>query len=48
LEELDLVVLARKDADKLDNRELKDTLEALWQDLHNKKTRAAAKTQSNR
>ena len=48
LDELDLVVLARKDADKLDNRELKDTIEALWQDLYIKKTRATAKTQGNR
>lgn len=33
LNKLDLVVLARKDADKLDNKQLKNTIESLWQDL---------------
>lgn len=47
LDKLDLVVLARKDADKLDNKQLKNTIEALWQDLHDKVKRAAAKSQSN-
>lgn len=44
---LDLVVLARKDADKLDNTQLKTTIESLWQDLQEKTKRAAAKSQSN-
>lgn len=48
LDELDLVVLARKDADKLDNKELKDSIDSLWQDLHNKMKRAAAKSQGDR
>ncbi len=48
LENLDLVVLARKDADKLDNKQLKTTIETLWQDLHSKIQRAAAKSQGNR
>lgn len=43
LEELDLVVLARKDADKLNNKELKAIFESLWQDLQDKMTRSAAK-----
>ncbi len=30
---LDLVVLARKDADKLDNRALTEKLNGLWKDL---------------
>lgn len=47
LDHLDLVVLARKDADKLSNFQLKNTIETLWQDLHNKTVRAAAKTQSD-
>lgn len=47
LNELDLVVLARKDADKLDNQELRDTIESLWRDLHSKTERAAAKSQGN-
>ncbi len=33
---LDLVVLARKDADKLNNKQLKQTIESLWQDLDSK------------
>lgn len=48
LDKLDLVVLARKDADKLDNEELKNTIETLWQDLHSKMKRAAAKSQGDR
>ena len=48
LESLDLVVLARKDADKLDNKQLKTTIDNLWQDLHGKIQRAAAKSQGNR
>jgi len=48
LGDLDLVVLARKDADKLDNKALKDTIESLWQDLHGKLQRAAAKSQGDR
>lgn len=44
---LDLVVLARKDADKLDNAQLKTTIETLWQDLQEKNKRAAAKSQGN-
>ncbi|MBL4580416.1 MAG: ribonuclease P protein component [Gammaproteobacteria bacterium] len=44
LDKLDLVVLARKDADKLDNKELIDTINSLWQDLHSKIKRAAAKS----
>lgn len=44
LDKLDLVVLARKDADKLDNKELVDTINSLWQDLHSKIKRAAAKS----
>ncbi len=48
LDKLDLVVLARKDADKLDNKELIDTIDSLWQDLHGKMKRAAAKSQGDR
>jgi len=48
LDQLDLVVLARKDADKLDNKELIDTIDSLWQDLHSKMKRAAAKSQGDR
>lgn len=48
LDTLDLVVLARKDADKLNNSQLKDTIESLWQDLHTKMKRAAAKNQDDR
>ncbi len=47
LDKLDLVVLARKDADKLDNIQLKSTIETLWQDLHGKTKRAAAKSQGD-
>lgn len=48
LDKLDLVVLARKGADKLDNKELIDTINSLWQDLHGKTKRAAAKSQGDR
>ena len=48
LDKLDLVVLARKDADKLNNKELKETIDSLWQDLHGKIKRAAAKSQDDR
>ena len=43
LHKLDLVVLARKGADKLNNKELIDTINSLWHDLHGKVKRAAAK-----
>lgn len=42
---LDLVVLARKGADKLDNKELKATIDSLWLDLQSKIKRATAKSQ---
>ena len=32
---MDLVVLARKDADKLDNKELASKLNILWKDIAN-------------
>ena len=48
LDKLDLVVLARKGADKLDNKELKVAIDCLWQDLHKKMKRAAAKNQDDR
>ncbi len=48
LSQLDLVVLARKDADKLGDEALRATIESLWQDLHGKSERAAAKSQGNR
>lgn len=48
LDKLDLVVLARKGADKLDNKELKEIIDSLWQDLHGKMKRAAAKSQGDR
>jgi ribonuclease P protein component len=48
LDKLDLVVLARKDADKLDNKELIETIDSLWQDLHSKMKKAAAKSQGDR
>lgn len=48
LDRLDLVVLARKDADKLGNKELKATIDSLWQDLQDKMKRAAAKSQGDR
>ncbi len=48
LDKLDLVVLARKGADKLDNKELIETIDSLWQDLHRKMKRAAAKNQDDR
>ena len=48
LDKLDLVVLARKGADKLDNKELIETIDSLWQDLHKKMKRDAAKSQDDR
>ncbi|PCI77431.1 MAG: ribonuclease P protein component [SAR86 cluster bacterium] len=48
LDKLDLVVLARKDAHTLDNKELKETIDSLWQDLHGKMKRAAAESQGDR
>lgn len=39
LDNLDLVVLARKDADKLENQAITDQLNQLWQDLAKKLTR---------
>jgi ribonuclease P protein component len=36
LNKLDLVVLARKGADKLNNKQLKSTIGSLWQDLESK------------
>ena len=48
LNKLDLVVLARKDADKLNNKDLIDTINSLWQDLHAKMIRTAAKNQDDR
>ena len=48
LNKLDVVVLARKDADKLTNKELIDTIDSLWQDLHTKMIRTAAKNQDDR
>ncbi len=35
---LDLVVLARKDADTLDNKQLSEKMGILWKDLHSKRT----------
>lgn len=48
LDKLDLVVLARKDADKLDNKELINTIDSLCKDLHGKINRAATKSQDDR
>ena len=48
LDKLDLVVLARKGADKLNNKELIDTINSLWHDLHDKMKRAAAKSLNDR
>ena len=48
LNKLDVVVLARKDADKLNNEDLVDTINSLWQDLHAKMIRTAAKNQDDR
>lgn len=48
LDKLDLVVLARKGADKLDNKELKATIDSLWLDLQGKMKRATAKSQDDR
>ncbi len=38
---LDLVVLARKDADKLNNKKLNDIIESLWRDLDSKRKHTA-------
>ena len=48
LNKLDVVVLARKDADKLNNEDLVDTINSLWQDLHAKMIRTAAKNSDDR
>jgi len=48
LNKLDLVVLARKGADKLNNKELIDTINSLLHDLHGKMKRAAAKSLNDR
>jgi ribonuclease P protein component len=48
LNKLDVVVLARKDADKLTSKELIDTIDSLWLDLHAKMIRTAAKNQDDR
>ena len=45
---LDVVVLARNDADELKDIELIDAIDSLWQDLHAKMIRASAKTKNNR
>jgi ribonuclease P protein component len=42
LNNLDLVVLARKDADKLENQAIVDQLNQLWQDLAKKLTRVSS------
>lgn len=43
LTNLDLVVLARKDADRLDNKQLTETVIALWRELNIKLKRKSAK-----
>lgn len=43
LTNLDLVVLARKDADRLDNKQLTETVIALWRELNMKLERKSAK-----
>ena len=48
LDQIDLVVLVRKGADKLDNNELIDKINSLWQDLHGKMKRASAKNMDDR
>ena len=48
LNKLDVVVLARKHANKLNNKELIDTIDSLWQDLHAKMIRTAAKNSDDR
>ena len=45
---LDIIVMARKDADKLNNEELIDTIDSLWKDLHAKMVRAGAKIYDHR
>jgi ribonuclease P protein component len=42
LNNLDLVVLARKDADKLENQAIVDQLNQLWQDLAKKQARVSS------
>jgi ribonuclease P protein component len=48
LHKLDIIVMARKDADKLNNEELIDTIDSLWKDLHSKMVRAGAKIYDHR
>ena len=48
LHKLDIIVMARKDADKLNNEELIDTIDSLWKDLHAKMVRAGAKIYDHR
>lgn len=43
LEGLDIVILARRDLDKLDNAALTSCLETLWQDLIRRRNRKAAR-----
>ena len=43
LTNLDLVVLARKDADRLDNKQLTEALIALWRELNEKLKRKSVK-----
>ncbi|PCJ24288.1 MAG: ribonuclease P protein component [SAR86 cluster bacterium] len=47
LANLDIVVLARKDADKLDNKQISETFTALWLELDTKLKRNAAKLLAN-
>lgn len=47
LTSLDLVVLARKDADRLDNKQLTEALLTLWRDLGNKQEQRTTKLGSN-
>jgi ribonuclease P protein component len=44
LANLDIVVLARKDADKLQNKQLAETIIALWRELDSKLKRKTATT----
>jgi len=46
LSNLELVVLARKDADKLDNEQITKTLSGLWQELTTKQKRKELSTSS--
>lgn len=43
LDGLDIVILARRDLDKLDNSALTSCLESLWQDLIRRRNRKAAR-----